>query len=437
MSAAGRGADYLALADYYTPPDLPPPVLGAFADLLEDQDQVDLRALRYFEGHVGGAAWLRGLYSRRFTRDGSNLEAMDLDPEAEGLLLPGCHETQVARSAPDLVQTGFMITDPFHVPDVQVGNPPLRGPEALPQVQPEPVDARNGPARPRGVQGVQGQGDEGRSPPRGRAYPASLAGLPPSRPLPPSPGVPRLQVEGRSLAVPPSHVRADSESPVLASVRPVPGDRDRPPGSRGVHRVQWHGQGQRTLWIGLLGVCCLLVRPVPSPATGPMDRVPHHLESPMNGKDFLGSRRRRKGGDSKRRGQPKPKITGAAQTSTRADPLVRAFEQGPFPAVPVQPFPPATVALFERMTGRAFDPDLLATWERVRAFTGYEGVELTGPLQASQWLEDPDEIRAALEPIAPNAARRRSIRGPSGEAAPSSRRSALPPMDLDAHDLGD
>lgn len=150
VSAAGRGADYLGLADYYTPPDLPPPVLDRWADLLEagepelgvePQDPADLK---YLEGHVGGAAWLRGLYSRRFTVDGSNLEAMDLDPEAEGLLLPGGHDSQAARRGRDLVQTGFMITDPFERPDAVVGNPPYGVPKPCPECSPNPWTAGRG-----------------------------------------------------------------------------------------------------------------------------------------------------------------------------------------------------------------------------------------------------------------------------------------------------
>lgn len=155
----------------------------------------------------------------------------------------------------------------------------------------------------------------------------------------------------------------------------------------------------------------------------------------MKANDLLKPRRRR--GPGRKGKAPAPAVTGEPTKSVRADPMTRAFEQGPFPAVTVQPFPPATVYLWERLTGRAFDPELFAVWERVRAFTAYEGVELDGPLISNQWLADPDPARQELEPIAPTPSRRRSIRGPQGQVAPSSKSAALPPMDLDAHDLGD
>lgn len=158
MSSAGRGARYLALADYYTPPDLPPPVLARWADLLEEEDQVDPASLRYLEGHVGGAAWLRGLYSPRFTRDGTNLEVMDLDPEAEGLLLPGGHYVQVAERADDLVQTGFLITDPVERCDVNVGNPPYGIPKPCRSCAPNPWTP--GP----GCKACKGKGTKGVEP---------------------------------------------------------------------------------------------------------------------------------------------------------------------------------------------------------------------------------------------------------------------------------
>lgn len=159
----------------------------------------------------------------------------------------------------------------------------------------------------------------------------------------------------------------------------------------------------------------------------------------MNGKDLLGPRKRRKNRPGRAKAA-KPVTPAEVRKDVRADPLTRAFEQGPFPAAVVQPFPPATVSLFERLTGRAFDPELFAAWERVRAFTDYQGVELDDRLRSNQWLDDPDPVRSELDPIPATATRsrtRRSIRGPAGESAPSSRSPALPPIDLDAEDLGD
>lgn len=123
MSATGRGGPYRSLADYYTPPDLPGPVLRALKPMLEEAEGRPVQELRFLEGHVGAGAWLRGLYGEGWT-DGSNAEVWDLDPAAEGLLIPGDHDRRLAEDTGELIETGFLATEPDIQPDVNIGNPP-------------------------------------------------------------------------------------------------------------------------------------------------------------------------------------------------------------------------------------------------------------------------------------------------------------------------
>ena len=71
------------------------------------------------------------------------------------------------------------------------------------------------------------------------------------------------------------------------------------------------------------------------------------------------------------------------------DRLGQMFDAGPFPAVRVEPFPPELVAQVERLTGKRFDEGMLQTYERVRAFLDYQGVQLTPQLRAEQVLVEP------------------------------------------------
>lgn len=67
------------------------------------------------------------------------------------------------------------------------------------------------------------------------------------------------------------------------------------------------------------------------------------------------------------------------------------YEQGPFPSRTVPPWPAGLVALVEMRTGKTFDPEFMAEYERVCSYAGYEGIPLDGPLVASQSLSDPVE----------------------------------------------
>jgi len=83
------------------------------------------------------------------------------------------------------------------------------------------------------------------------------------------------------------------------------------------------------------------------------------------------------------------------------DRLLQAFDAGPFPAVYVEPWPPALVELVTRQTGRRFDDlaSFLAEYERAKAFLGHEAVQLTPALIHQQWLSDPNPVHAAKEPL--------------------------------------
>lgn len=86
------------------------------------------------------------------------------------------------------------------------------------------------------------------------------------------------------------------------------------------------------------------------------------------------------------------------RTEIGANPLIYDYEQGPFFHLGVRPFPPEAVELLERRTGRPFDAAFLADWERIRAFLGYEGIELAPSLLTARRLEDGEDRG---EPVAP------------------------------------
>lgn len=142
---------------------------------------------------------------------------------------------------------------------------------------------------------------------------------------------------------------------------------------------------------------------------------------PSNG-EMLG----RKGNPKKRRDDDptRPRETGR-------DPLAAEYERGPFVDLVVPPFPPGGLALLERRTGKIPDPAVLAEWERIRAFTGYKGIEVTPRLAGSTCLVDPLERRAVAAPVEVPTPARAGLRTPThrppltGAAAP------------DPEDLGD
>ena len=154
MSSTGLGGDYRALADYYTPQDLADASLLVFLRELEAIGE-DAADLNWADMHGGGGAWLRGMYKAGFTRDGSNLEVSDLDASCTALQIPGDHTSSAATDSGDLVETGFLVTEPKTRPDGIVGNPPFGVPRPCPKCTP-PGDHR-GP----GCKHCKGKGTKG------------------------------------------------------------------------------------------------------------------------------------------------------------------------------------------------------------------------------------------------------------------------------------
>lgn len=125
MSSSTGAANYRAKADYYTPVDLAEACLRAWLEAMEEAyPGFNPHAFQFLEPHVGGGAWLRAIYSLGLTLTGENVEVQDFNPHAEGLLLPGDHESSPSVRTDDLVQTGFLVTEPLFRPNVIGGNPP-------------------------------------------------------------------------------------------------------------------------------------------------------------------------------------------------------------------------------------------------------------------------------------------------------------------------
>ena len=120
----------------------------------------------------------------------------------------------------------------------------------------------------------------------------------------------------------------------------------------------------------------------------------------------------------------RPSERAVAPERIEADPAMRAYEQGPISRLQVPAFPATLVAIYERQTGRQFDPDLMQAYERARAFVGYT-VDLSIPEQLEQLVDDPHPKRqgVTVEPTRPV----RTVRPPVLDDPP----------DFDAHDLGD
>lgn len=117
-----------------------------------------------------------------------------------------------------------------------------------------------------------------------------------------------------------------------------------------------------------------------------------------------------------RRGGPAPSPRGPGGTDAHrykreigAHPGVADYESGPFMDQAVQPLPALAVELLERRTGRRVHGEggileLVAEWERIRAFVAYEGVEITPALQVCQRLEDDHERGEPTAPAVPERA---------------------------------
>lgn len=125
--------------------------------------------------------------------------------------------------------------------------------------------------------------------------------------------------------------------------------------------------------------------------------------------------------------EPRRRALAGRRTELGAQPVARDYEQGPFPHQAVAPFPAEAVALWERRTGRAFDPEAMAEWERVRAFLGYQGLELSPQLQAAQRLGGGG---ATLAPELPDRARHQAARAPIPAPARGSAAGMPDPEDL-------
>lgn len=126
------------------------------------------------------------------------------------------------------------------------------------------------------------------------------------------------------------------------------------------------------------------------------------------------------------------------RTERGGDPAIRDFDQGPFPHQPVAPFPPLAVELVERLTGTRFPVELIATWERVRAFTGYVAFETTPALQVAArpgLASDPKAPArgAPAVPEVPERARHLATRTPPPRPEGAAGSSRMP----DPADLGD
>lgn len=131
--------------------------------------------------------------------------------------------------------------------------------------------------------------------------------------------------------------------------------------------------------------------------------------------------------------------------------MIRGFEQGPFPAVDVEPWPAAFVQLFERSTGRTFDPALFAAYERVRSYLGHEGIKDSPRLEGARARTDNVTARQDVPPTeAPKSERTGVERAAPGvirqRVADTTKRSrGEPPVSgspagaflLDPNDLGD
>lgn len=142
----------------------------------------------------------------------------------------------------------------------------------------------------------------------------------------------------------------------------------------------------------------------------------------MANTDFLG--RKPRPGRGRQADPARPRETGR-------DPLAADYERGPYVDQVVAPFPPGALALLERRTGKPPDLALLAEWERIRAFTGYRGIDPDPRLAARACLVDPLERRAEAAPVEAPTPARAALRAPV--ARPGLTGAAAP----DPEDLGD
>jgi hypothetical protein len=140
----------------------------------------------------------------------------------------------------------------------------------------------------------------------------------------------------------------------------------------------------------------------------------------MGNTDFLG--RKPRPGRGRQADPARPRETGR-------DPLAADYERGPYVDQVVAPFPPGLLALLERRTGKVPDLGLLAEYERIRAFTGYQGIEPDPRLAARASLVDPLERRATAPTVEAPIPARAGLRAPAARI-PLSGAQAPDPEDL-------
>jgi len=90
------------------------------------------------------------------------------------------------------------------------------------------------------------------------------------------------------------------------------------------------------------------------------------------------------------------------------------------------------VELLERRTAKPFPAELLAEYERIRAFLGYQGIDMSAKLRAGQRLDDGIDRGPPVTPALPARARHLAARTPI--ATPTIPGSLAMP---DPDDLGD
>jgi len=120
MTATGRnlaGKAYRTAGEYYTPIEVAAAIVGWLAPFFGPADT-------FFEGHVGGGAFVRALLDVGV--DPIRIEVMDVDPFAPGLALAraaGCIVTPT-RPARSVAEAGLLVTPPSRRPTWSIINPP-------------------------------------------------------------------------------------------------------------------------------------------------------------------------------------------------------------------------------------------------------------------------------------------------------------------------
>jgi len=128
-------------------------------------------------------------------------------------------------------------------------------------------------------------------------------------------------------------------------------------------------------------------------------------DSPTRGSGRLAARatrrppRDREQARLRRTGQPGATAEGPTGLKPGTpDRFLQAFRGGPFHTAPLADIPPGLVDLMEVITGEPFPLKVIAAWERIRGFGGYEGLSVDPAMAAQQWLTDPDLAQRRRQP---------------------------------------